>query len=226
MTDNSERNHVPLASNTSADLPLRMRACATKPRYVGETRDLFIEGAAEIELLTRELKVQKAVNDLAYIPHRNLVESRDGLQKRYDKVEAERDRLRAALERCRLASGLAKAEIIDAALSGEPAPKRAYYETHHEPPHCPTCDCGSAHETTAKPTDSELYSSSELFRHIWVCPIGWIGDRLIYGPGYTSADMKPWLVKLRRLVGFEHPEGTPLEQPEKASDPQKATGEA
>lgn len=50
---------------------------------------------AEIERLARELEVQKAVNDLAYIPHRNLVESRDGLQKRFDKVEAERDRLRA-----------------------------------------------------------------------------------------------------------------------------------
>lgn len=36
-----------------------------------------------------------------------------------------------------------------AALSGEPQPKRAYYETH-EPPHCPTCGCGSAvGETTA-----------------------------------------------------------------------------
>lgn len=30
---------------------------------------------------------------------------------------------------------------LNRALPPEPKPKRAYYETH-EPPHCPTCDCG------------------------------------------------------------------------------------
>src|SRR6185312_3636617 len=48
--------------------------------------------AGKIKRLTRELEVQKAVVDLAYIPHRNLVESRDH-------VIAERDRLRSALRK-------------------------------------------------------------------------------------------------------------------------------
>jgi cell division protein FtsL len=47
--------------------------------------------AGKIERLTRELKIQKAVVDLAYIPHRTLVESRDN-------VIAERDRLRNDLQ--------------------------------------------------------------------------------------------------------------------------------
>ena len=42
---------------------------------------------------------------------------------------------------------------IPAALTGaadQPSAARAYYETH-EPPHCPTCDCGvnRSHATTA-----------------------------------------------------------------------------
>lgn len=42
-----------------------------------------------------------------------------------------------------------------AALNGESAsPKRAYYETH-EPPHCPTCDCGSSNETFGRLTDAQ-----------------------------------------------------------------------
>ena len=74
-----------------------------------------------------------------------------------------------------------------------------------------------APETSPKPTDSELYGSSGLFRHVWFCPMGWVGDKLIYGPGYTSADMKQWLIGLRRLVGFHTPEG--LESPPKATAP-------
>ena len=171
------------------------------------------------------------------------------------KVEAERDRLRAVLEEVRrcLPGTLERVpelrDRIDQALFGEP---NSAVETSGAPVATAQlleavagavplirediCDCErdgeethrhlcrkfglelKAPETAAKPTDSELYGSSELFRHIWVCPMGWIGDKLIYGPGYTLADMKPWLVKLRRLAGFEHPEGTPLEQPEKASD--------
>jgi len=46
----------------------------------------------EIDRLKYELKVQKTVVDLAYIPHRNLVDSRDH-------VIAERDRLRSALRK-------------------------------------------------------------------------------------------------------------------------------
>lgn len=119
---------------------------------------------------------------------------------RWRTVVEERDRALAVLDRIDreiLADKYEYRRWVKAVLSGEP---------------------NSPSETAAKPTDSELYGSSELFRHIWVCPMGWIGDKLIYGPGYTLADMKPWLIKLRRLVGFEHPEGAPLEQPEKASE--------
>jgi len=79
--------------------------------------------------------------------------------------------------------------------------------------HDPKRECGywmrtSPPEPLPAPTDSELYDSSPIFRHIWTCPIGWIGERLVYGPGYTLEDMKPWLIELRRLAGFEKPEGT------------------
>lgn len=53
---------------------------------------------------------------------------------RYAQQGIEIERLRAALERCRLASGLAKAEIIDAALSGEPG--NSAVETSEQ---CPGC---------------------------------------------------------------------------------------
>lgn len=47
--------------------------------------------ADEVQRLTRELKIQKAVVDLAYIPHRSLVESRD-------RADAEIARLRPMAE--------------------------------------------------------------------------------------------------------------------------------
>lgn len=144
---------------------------------------------AEIEHLTRER------DELTV----RLAELARGWSEAVD-WKTERDRLRAALEWYARAGWMEFANEDDNGRRAREVLSGA----------------GHAVETTAKPTDSELYSSSELFRHIWVCPMGWIGDKLIYGPGYTSADMKPWLVKLRRLVGFEHPEGTPLEQPEKA----------
>lgn len=52
-----------------------------------------------------------------------------------------------------------------------------------------------------------------LYRHAYGCPMGWIGDKLIYGPGYRQEDMKAWLVELRRLLDFEHPEGSQLHTP-------------
>lgn len=93
--------------NQQASLPSNVKNLCK--HWIAETGHLNSHAVAwqpcpwcEIERLSRELAVQKGVNDLAYIPHRALVESRDGLQKRYDKVESERDRLRADVERLSL----------------------------------------------------------------------------------------------------------------------------
>lgn len=59
-------------------------------------------------------------------------------------------------------------------------------------------------------SQSELYESSPLFKHVWQCPIGWINGKLVFGPGYTEADVIEWLVELRRIAGIENPEGVPL----------------
>lgn len=44
--------------------------------------------------------------------------------------------------------------------------------------------------------------------------MGWIGDKLVFGPGYSQQDMKVWLIELRRLMGFEHPAGEQLHTPQ------------
>lgn len=86
---------TPLTSKNDICAQLREQAPLVDRMYADQ---LMRDAAKEIERLTRELAVQKGVNDLAYIPHRALVESRDALQTRYDKVGAERDRLWAAAE--------------------------------------------------------------------------------------------------------------------------------
>lgn len=51
------------------------------------TCEIMRRAAEEIIRLERELKVQNAVNDLAYIPHRNLVEQNDSLRGRLEAAE-------------------------------------------------------------------------------------------------------------------------------------------
>lgn len=76
----------------------------------------------------------------------------------------------------------------------------------------------AADKTGSSLSQSELYESSQVFRHVWVCPLGWIGDKLIYGPGYDVADIKQWIIELRRLVGFENPQDVQLNA-QKAAEP-------
>jgi len=56
-------------------------------------------------------------------------------------------------------------------------------------------------------SQSELYESSSLFKHVWYCPLGWMDDKLLWPRGTTEKDVIAWLIELRRMVGFEHPEG-------------------
>lgn len=56
----------------------------------------------ERDELKRKAVIDAAVLDLAYAPHRLLVEDRDSQRARRKKVEAERDALRAALKAARM----------------------------------------------------------------------------------------------------------------------------
>jgi hypothetical protein len=56
-------------------------------RYADERQQAVAERDARIAELERDLKIQNAVNDLAYRPHQLLVESRDGWQRKADAAE-------------------------------------------------------------------------------------------------------------------------------------------
>lgn len=164
-------------SNTSAS-PTVSEERAVRENAAGAAA-IIKRQAAEIEQLKYDLKVQKAVNETAYIPHRSLVESRDGLQKRYDGLQAERDRLRAALKLRDTALRLIKsgpplrmandavaswaAFIASEALSAEPNfhTKTCILgiESHHN------CDCrapDSAVETPPAPASKKDSLSARL----------------------------------------------------------------
>lgn len=64
-------------------------------RGYDEAGKLTTAAREEIERLTRDLKIQKAVNELAYIPHRNLVESRDRALAQLETATAVLEQLRA-----------------------------------------------------------------------------------------------------------------------------------
>ena len=75
-------------------------------------------------------------------------------------ADAEIDRLRAEVERLTRERGEwarkwhrirgELAEIKWPGMKGVIRPKRAYYETH-DPPHCPTCECGASEPNTPGP---------------------------------------------------------------------------
>lgn len=123
-----------------------------------DIRNHIAAAADEIERLEREIAhrddLEKFTAPLSCATH-GLVPNLGLFQNKCPACE--RDRLQAALVKHGAhAAGCSNQRNVGdcscglwAALSGEPAPKRAYYETH-EPPHCPTCDCGSAHETAAE----------------------------------------------------------------------------
>lgn len=57
-------------------------------------------------------------------------------------------------------------------------------------------------------SQSELFESSPLFRHVWYCPLGWMDGKLLWPKGTTEEDVIKWLVELRRIAGIENPEGS------------------
>lgn len=82
----------------NADGPLCLEAVAEIERL----RTSLDAAIRERDELKRKAVIDAAVLDLAYAPHRLLVEDRDSQRARRKKVEAERDALRAALKAARM----------------------------------------------------------------------------------------------------------------------------
>lgn len=157
----SNGDPVPLASKNESPVVFNLRQIAASGIARWDIRNHIAAAADEIERLARErdqlltaIGEHVTVRSDQYALIQRLTKDRDLWKERHDreraahaknlteqqKVEAERDRLRAALNGEPAPVRKMSNADVDR-VYGAAAVKRAYYETH-EPPHCPTCDCG------------------------------------------------------------------------------------
>ncbi len=106
-----------VTSKDDLDRGIALLRQLTKPPGAGEMKPFVgeLEAAAllaEIERLRYDLKVQKGVNDLAYIPHRHLVEQNDKLRARVAELEKAAPETSAELEQLRRIDHAAR-KVVD-----------------------------------------------------------------------------------------------------------------